>query len=104
MASIFYTECYVFIDDSNLWIEGQKTRAKELVDAENDPRFRVDLGKFLSLVAKDYHISKPFSTALSLLQTTRSGRQPRRRTTKSRPSSARAVDERRRWMWPWPVT
>ena len=60
MASTSYTECYVFIDDSNLWIEGQKARAKKLVDADNDPRFRVDLGKFLNLVAKDYHISKAF--------------------------------------------
>ena len=34
--------------------------AKKLVDANRDPRFRVDLGKFLSLVAKDYHISKAF--------------------------------------------
>ena len=60
MASLSYTECYVFIDDSNLWIAGQTVKAKKLVDADKDPRFRVDLGKFLSLVAKDYHISKAF--------------------------------------------
>ena len=64
MASPSYTECYeecyVFVDDSNLWIAGQKARAKKLVDTDNDPRFRVDLGKFLNLIAKDYHISKAF--------------------------------------------
>ena len=55
-----YTECYVFIDDSNLWIPGQKATAKKLKDADTDPRFRVDLGRFMTLVAKDRHVSKAF--------------------------------------------
>ena len=55
-----YTECYVFVDDSNLWIAGQKARAKELEDADIDPRFRVDLGKFMNLVAKNHCVSKAF--------------------------------------------
>lgn len=64
MASLIpasHTECYVFIDDSNLWIEGKKAHAKELVDANIDPRFRVDLGKFLHLVVTEgRHTTKAF--------------------------------------------
>ena len=56
MASPPYTECYIFVDDSNLWIEGQKVGT----NAKQDTSFRVDHGKFLSLVAKDYHKSKAF--------------------------------------------
>ena len=45
-------QVYVFVDDSNLWIEGQKYKARELKlqGTEHDPRYRVDLGKFLDLV------------------------------------------------------
>lgn len=43
-------ECYVFIDDSNLWIEGQKTQGRKLKDADIDPRYRTDLGRFLNMV------------------------------------------------------
>ena len=54
-------ECYVFIDDSNLWIAGQKELGKKLKDADRDTRFRVDLGKFLRLVVtKGRSISKAF--------------------------------------------
>lgn len=53
-------ECYVFIDDSNLWIAGQKAQGKKLKDADVDTRFRVDLGKFLKLVTKGRNLSKAF--------------------------------------------
>lgn len=46
------TQCYVFVDNSNLWITGQKVKAKELVGVNIDPRFRVDHGKFLQFVIK----------------------------------------------------
>jgi len=55
-----YNECYIFIDDSNLWIAGQKARAKKLVDTDKDSRFRVDLGRFMNLVAKERLITKAF--------------------------------------------
>ena len=55
-----YTECYIFVDYSNLWIAGQTARAKKLGDAESDRRFRVDFGRFKNLVAKDRHVSKAF--------------------------------------------
>ena len=44
--------CFVFVDDSNLWIAGQKAHAQKLKlqDADKDPRFRVDLGRLLGLV------------------------------------------------------
>ena len=45
--------CFVFVDDSNLWIAGKKAQAQKLKlqDAEKDPRFRVDLGRLLDVVA-----------------------------------------------------
>lgn len=43
-------ECYVFIDDSNLWIEGQKAQGRKLKDTDIDPRYRTDLGRFLNMV------------------------------------------------------
>ena len=48
------------MDTSNLWIAGQAASAKKLVDADTDPRFRVDLGKFLQLITKERHIAKAF--------------------------------------------
>lgn len=60
-SSESYTECYLFVDHSNLWITGQKESAKKLVDdTQYDKRYRVDLGKFLNLMAEDRHISKAF--------------------------------------------
>lgn len=42
--------CFVFVDDSNLWIAGQKAHAQKLQDANKDPRCRIDLGRLLQLV------------------------------------------------------
>ena len=44
--------CFVFVDDSNLWIAGKKAQAQKLKlqDADKDPRFRVDLGRLLDVV------------------------------------------------------
>ena len=55
-----YTDCYVFVDHSNLWIAGQTAYAVKLEDADRDPRYRVDLGKFLELITKERNISKAF--------------------------------------------
>jgi uncharacterized LabA/DUF88 family protein len=53
-------ECYVFIDDSNLWIAGQKAQGKKMKDVDTDTRFRVDLGKFLHLLTNDRHVAQAF--------------------------------------------
>ena len=55
-----YRECYIFIDDSNIWIEGQKVQGQALEDADSDPRFRVDLGRFVKMVKGDRNIAKAF--------------------------------------------
>lgn len=55
-----YTECYVFIDDSNIWIEGQKVQGQALQDADRDRRFRVDLGRFVKMVKGQRSITKAF--------------------------------------------
>ena len=60
MAAKEDAECYIFVDNSNLWIPGQEASAKKLVDADTDSRFRVDLGKFLQLITKERHIAKAF--------------------------------------------
>ena len=54
--------CYLFIDHSNLWIEGQKYSARklELSDSVQDPRFRIDLGSFLHLVILKRSIAQAF--------------------------------------------
>jgi hypothetical protein len=52
--------CYVFVDDTNLWVSGQKAQGKHLKDVDHDSRFRVDLGRFLTLVTKGRLISKRF--------------------------------------------
>lgn len=52
---------YVFVDDSNLWIEGQKFKGEKLRDAGMDPRFRVDLGRLLTLlIGNPDHLVKAF--------------------------------------------
>ena len=52
---------YVFVDDSNLWIEGQKYIREKLVDTGKDPRYRVDLGRLLSLlIGNPDHLLKAF--------------------------------------------
>ena len=53
-----YVECYVFVDNSNLWIEGQKSI--ELKDAIADPRYRVDHGKFLHEIVGGREMAKAF--------------------------------------------
>ena len=54
--------CYLFIDNSNLWIEGQKFSALKLKlsDADHDPRYRIDLGSFLQLVVGKRSIAQAF--------------------------------------------
>ena len=54
--------CYLFVDNSNLWIEGQKFSARklQLSDTVQDPRFRIDLGSFLRLVIGKRSIAQAF--------------------------------------------
>ncbi len=52
------TECYIFIDHSNLWIAGKEQHGKSLVDADSDPRYRVNLGSFVEIVRKNRSITK----------------------------------------------
>ncbi len=58
----YYAHCHVFVDDSNLWIEGQKYAARklQLKDVDKDPRYRVDLGKFLDLVVGERTVADAF--------------------------------------------
>lgn len=53
-------QCYVFVDNSNVWIAGQTVQARtlNLEDTDKDSSFRVDLGKVLKLLAKGRPISK----------------------------------------------
>jgi hypothetical protein len=45
---------YLFIDDSNLFIEGQRTAAnRDPHDASAPYRFRIDFGRFLEWVSED---------------------------------------------------
>ena len=55
-----YTKCCIFIDDSNIWITGQKVQDQALQDADSDPRFRVDLGRFVKMVKGQRSITKAF--------------------------------------------
>lgn len=50
------SQCYVYVDNSNVWITGQKVRAKKFQNAQTDSRFRVDFGRLLHLMAKGRHI------------------------------------------------
>lgn len=58
-----YTECYVFLNDPDLWIADKTVTAK---DANLDNRFRVDLGRFLQLIAKDRRIANAYLYGLVL--------------------------------------
>lgn len=57
-----HTECLMFIDESNLWIEGKTVHASKLklTDADKDPRFRIDYGKLVELLIEDRYMSKCF--------------------------------------------
>lgn len=55
-----HAQCYIFIDDSNLWVVGKKAQGKKLIDASADSRYRIDFGKFLDLVTNGRHLSKAF--------------------------------------------
>ena len=45
-----YDECAIFIDDSNIFIEGQKYYSRRLnLRSSQDPRFRIDFGKLADL-------------------------------------------------------
>ena len=48
------TRIYIFIDDSNIFIEGQRTAAnRDPTDASARHRFRIDFGRLLEWIAED---------------------------------------------------
>ena len=99
-------QVYVFIDDSSLWIEGQKYRAREqeLQDTEQDPRYRVDLGKFLDLVVANVRLLRRICMALSHHQMIQFGKLQERETMSSRcliEQEEYYEGERRRLTWQW---
>lgn len=52
-APVHATRLYVFIDDSNIFIEGQRTASRrEAADPSASARFRIDFGRFLEWVAE----------------------------------------------------
>lgn len=54
-----YTRCYIFVHHSNLWKTGRKVHAKKLEDTDIDKSYRIDFGKFLTMVVKDRNFAKP---------------------------------------------
>ena len=60
MAEKSCKDYFVFIDDSNLWISCQKAHGAKLQDADNDPRFRVDLGRLLGVLTDNAEVSHAF--------------------------------------------
>lgn len=58
MAKPNAVECFVFVDNSNLWIEGQKAEGKKLKDSDIDPRYRVDVGGLLDMVLDKYNTKR----------------------------------------------
>lgn len=53
-------ECYIFVDNSNLFIAGQTVHGQKLVDTDKDPRFRVDMGNLFTMLVKDRTTSGAF--------------------------------------------
>lgn len=52
-------ECVIIVDNSNVWIEGKKFSAKKKgIKSGDDPSWRIDFGKLLSIVAEKRKIRK----------------------------------------------
>lgn len=50
---------WIFVDDSNIWIEGKKLRAKvQHLKTTEDPRARIDIGRLTDVVAKGRNVIK----------------------------------------------
>ena len=50
---------WIFVDDSNIWIEGKKLRAKvQNLKTAEDPRARIDIGRLTDVVAKGRNVIK----------------------------------------------
>lgn len=48
----FKEHVFIYVDDSNIWIEGKKLAAKQLnLKCVEDPRLRLDIGKVADVVA-----------------------------------------------------
>lgn len=53
-------QCYVFVDNSNVWITGQKVSGKKLKDVHIDYRSRVDLNRLLQLMVNGRNICQAY--------------------------------------------
>lgn len=52
-------ECVIIVDNSNIWIEGKKYSARQKgVETGDDPSWRIDFGKLLTVVAEGQKINK----------------------------------------------
>ncbi|XP_019637544.1 PREDICTED: uncharacterized protein LOC109479923 [Branchiostoma belcheri] len=51
-------DVWIFVDDSNIWVEGKKVagRARNFPRVVEDPRVRIDTGKLADLIAEDRHV------------------------------------------------
>ena len=51
-------ECVIIVDNSNIWIEGKKYSARQKgIETGDDPSWRIDFGKLLTVVAEGQKIS-----------------------------------------------
>ncbi len=69
----------MFINGSNLWRGGKKASAKTLVDADIDPRYRIDFEKLVALTTKGHNRLGAYFYGLELLP------RARKRLRRSRP-------------------
>lgn len=52
-------ECVIIVDNSNIWIEGKKYSARQKgIEIGDDPSWRIDFGKLLTVVAEGQKINK----------------------------------------------
>ena len=54
----FEEHVFIYVDDSNIWIEGKKLAAKQLkLRCVEDPRLRLDVGKVADVVANGREVA-----------------------------------------------
>lgn len=56
--TLFGEHVYIYVDDSNMWIEAKKLAARQLnLQCVEDPRLRLDLGKVADVVARGREVA-----------------------------------------------
>uniref|UniRef100_A0A8H7N6J8 NYN domain-containing protein n=1 Tax=Bionectria ochroleuca TaxID=29856 RepID=A0A8H7N6J8_BIOOC len=66
MSSDMNENCMIFVGDSNVWIEAQKfaasgkSRLPKLEDCDQDPRYRVNIGKLVSRISNGRSVEGAF--------------------------------------------